>query len=410
MASQNREIERKFASLVVRTILVITYLVILKNFAHFVAVESFIEFIILGLEWILFAGLLIDLFFFKAGHRLLKWFLVFVAVKILYYVLVEGALNFQKGILLLILLIVFCLESEYLVVEFKTVFKRHYIPIVILVLVSVVPFYGWYNRYDEVMAETKMFDVQRYAGLWDLPHALAYYVFVLMVLSEKYRGMVWVLGTSILIATGVRSAIIAVAMYGILRMLMDSQLRKTIVHWTIPAAVIAVLLLTTSIGGFLGGQVEYHFNPLVEGDVEDVQYGAGRVGFALILFDQLSRFTVPDFLLGKSATELYRAYYDVLGLQSWPHDDFLTVIYLYGIIGIGMYLWYVYVFPLKTFAKVSLRFVVPFVISISILAVTNGFYTYRAAYLFVLALATVPRELANRQSKMAGYDRSNIPL
>ena len=110
------------------------------------------------------------------------------------------------------------------------------------------------------------------------------------------------------------------------------------------------------------------------------------------VIDEMKKFGFIELSIGKSATSLYNYYEKLIGIKSWPHNDFVTVLYLYGFIGLAFYIYTTILIPLKRIrfnfkSKVFITLVLAF-----ILAFTNGFYTYSGMYLFILAYGVFYQE------------------
>ncbi len=375
-----------WAKIIFGLIASIILLLILQNFIFFISRNELFSPIVMVLEWILFLSLIFFLFFHVKGYSFLKVFLILIFFKILFYALILGDFNFAKGILVVPLIMIFTFENEeFRVLSKENIIKYHWI-LFLLILLTVIPFIGWYNRYDKIIAQVGIFNSHRFAGLWELPHDLAYYLLALIILKSKQKIISFVVLFLLIIATGVRSVFIALFVYFvydnfIIKIAFKSY-RKIIVF----LITFLFLAIVSPLQNYVISQIDFHLGPLFQQNIENLNYGKGRVLFAYYDLEQIRNFNFIELLVGKSATQLYEDYKKLLGVESWPHDDFLTVPFIYGIIGLSFYIYYLIIYPIR---KVNFNFkskLIPIIFSIVILAITNGFYTYHAMYLFIMAI------------------------
>ena len=381
--------------LVINLILAMILLLILQNYVYFIIKLDLFRIPVFIIEWLLFLVLLNYFFYRIKGYFFLKGFLIIIFLKIIIYTIFFNDYNFAKGILVLILLIIFSFENEYAPELYNEFIKKYYNIIFILILLTVIPFIGWYNRYDSVIAEVGLINSQRFAGLWELPHDLAYYLFALIILQKNIRIVPFILMLLIIIATGVRSVFIALLFYFVYDNLIIKLVTKSYRKIAIFLICIISILVIPTTRGFVISQVNFHLSPLFQQNIEDNNYGKGRVLYAYYDLQKIEEFNFIEFLIGKSATQLYADYKELLGIESWPHDDFLTVPYIYGIIGLLFYIYYLIIYPLRNIPLKNNSKVISIIISIIILAITNGFYTYHAMYLFIFAIVINKHENKN---------------
>jgi hypothetical protein len=376
----------KHARHVLACIIFILFANVIDNYL-FLFLKTSVSFIpIIIVEWLLLAFLITDLTN-SQGHILLKLFLIIIAVKILFYIIMYHEFNFQKGIIIIILLSNYAYNNDCFIAELEIFIKKYLVLLVGVTIFSFVPWVWFYNRYSEVLAADGFYTADRYSGLWDLPHAVAYYFLAFIILLDKNEYIILnILLLIFIVATGVRSALIAVAVYVCYKHILIPLFNFQVKHLVIISVVVLILFMLPISYNFIVSQYDAHITPLLIEDIEKDSYGKGRVLFARYVLEQYDNFNMGKHLFGGSATELYESFTKLLGISSWPHDDFLAVLYMYGGIGLLFYFFYLVVFPFLKTEKKSRNSIVPIILVVVILAITNGFYTYQSNYLFIMAL------------------------
>ncbi len=367
--------------------LAISYAIIVDKYLYPFFKSDVLSIPIIIAEWCILL-VLVHYFMLRHGRLLPRLLIILFAAKIIIVAAVLNDFSFQKNILILFALMVYTFRNQ----EFRRYcaeqIGNHYVKLIVLLVVSFLVFAPFYNRHFAEVEASSFEDIRRLSGLWDLPHSYAYFVLALMALQRKENLPLTFFLAMNVFATGVRSAMIATLVYLahilLLRVPNPRQLFKRI-------AVIGVAglfaLTLTGLGGFLEEQYEFHIVPLIEEDISDPHYGKGRFIYNFIALNDMRTFSTAELWFGRSATSLYSAFEEAIGMIYWPHNDYVTVVYIYGILGLAMYLYIMHGMPLIV-TRFSLRskvFIITLVVAI--LSMTNGYYTYHALYLFAIANA-----------------------
>jgi len=136
-----------------------------------------------------------------------------------------------------------------------------------------------------------------------------------------------------------------------------------------------------------------NFRPLWEQQITAPEYGSGRILLNRIAIDGLASFNLFDLMFGKSYTDLGDLYqYSILGWRAWPHNDYLMLMWTYGISGLLIYIYLLYIFPWRRYNGNNRLRLITFQLSIFALSMTAGFINYSAIYLFIVYYAVFYEE------------------
>lgn len=365
----------------------IVYAIILDKYIHFVLGTELLTVVIEVAEWALLF-VLVAYFLTRKRGRFSKALILLFAIKIAVVAMFFREFNFQKNILLLIALNIYTFQSQEFRLYCRERIGKHYWTLLVLLLMSFVPFAPFYNRYFAEVDASAFSDVRRFSGLWELPHVYAYIVLAMMTLQIRKSLFLNVLLMLNIVATGVRSAIFAAGIYA--AWLVTMQIKETgqFLRRVLLVSVFTIpLLFLTGVDRFVKDQYVFHIAPLLEEDISNPSYGKGRYIFNFIALSDMQQFSVLELIAGRSATAMYKAFDEFLGMKSWPHNDYVTVAYIYGLMGILLFIYAVNILPFKR-VDFSLRSDVSAIATIIfVLAVTNGYYTYHSVYLFAIAQA-----------------------
>lgn len=380
-----------FERVVNNLIWAILYMAVFSNIERYLTRTNLSMIVVNVLEWVLFLALVVYVLRIS-GFIPLKILIYIFVTKVAVYAYFYHQYSFQKGIVVAILLTVFLYTNSAFGHEIQTTMKSRLWLLVLLTVLTFVPFYGWYNRYSFVMAaqgET----TSRFSGLWDLPHAIGYFFLGFITLQEEINPIYTLVLTGLIVLTGVRSALLALGIYLSMRVLLTKYFVSYDVRSRRRAFLQSLSLLLVGTVAWLTPQVKsiflpdliHQFKPLLQQSVTSPGYGKGRVQFIEYVLTKVKHFDILSLIVGRSATELYLDFKDLLGIKSWPHDDFLTALYIDGIYGLALYIYYVYLWPLRVTWGAGRFHVFAVAMAMGVLAVTNGLYTYYAMYLFLLA-------------------------
>jgi len=372
------------------TIFGIFFLEILNTVLRFLVGVEFIGIFINGLNWVFLIILLYWLFFKTRGKLVLKLFILTV----IYMKWFVGAVywheySYQKSMIVIPLYIVAIYENARFRQLLANTIRNRRNLLLGLLLLTYIPFIGSINLSG--------LGPYRFSAIWELPHTIAYYLLAFMLMFDRKKLLPIFVMFLLIVYTGAKSATIAAAFYMSYCILSD-------VTATLKGAVrIGVVLIMFAMAAYLGyfnfffDATEHNFKPLVEREISDEAFGAGRVGLNRIAFNEIKRFSFDELLLGRSATALYRLYSGVGG--KWPHNDIVTSMFVYGLLGLGFYIYHLFIFPLRR-SKHKLP-VMALMCVVLLLMVTNGFYTYLSHLLYVAIFALLYQEEIEAKEKKA---------
>lgn len=385
--------------------LTISYAIIIDKYLYPIFKIDVLAIPVIVAEW----GILLVLaqyFLFRQRKLLPRLLVVLFAAKIILVAVVLKDYSFQKNILILFALMVYTFRNNEFRAYCADQIAKHYVKLIVLLVISFMAFAPFYNRHFAEVEASSFEDIRRLSGLWDLPHSYAYFILAVMALQRKENLPLTLFLALNVFATGVRSAMIATLVYLahiiFLRVPNPRQLFKRI---AVLGVVGLVALGLTGLGGFLEEQYEFHIVPLLEEDISDPHYGKGRFIYNFIALNDMRTFSTAELYVGRSASALYSAFEEAIGIVYWPHNDYVTVLYIYGVLGLLMYLYIMHALPLMLvrFSVRSKIFVITLVVFI--LSVTNGYYTYHALYLFAIAYAVHLEEyFVSRQKEPLGIE------
>ncbi|MCK4791414.1 MAG: hypothetical protein KAV87_47220, partial [Desulfobacteraceae bacterium] len=210
----------------------------------------------------------------------------------------------------------------------------------------------------------------------------------------------------LILYTGAKSAILAgtiVLMYSMrVHFILEvvRVRRKFLV--AVAAACISLVTFTALAGSdYFTESLTHHYEKLFSNEITSDKFGAGRVYLNRVALDELRNFSDIDIVLGRSATSLYELYW-WRQEGRWPHNDFVTALFVYGVFGLTFYIYYMLVFPLKFTLRDYPWKNVALVLTIFLLMATNGFYQTCSSFLFLLCYAELYQKnrLHNTNQKM----------
>ncbi len=108
---------------------------------------------------------------------------------------------------------------------------------------------------------------------------------------------------------------------------------------------------------------------------------------------EIREFGFLDFVIGKSYMNSMVANTKNLGLDVWFHNDFLSISYTYGILGILLYIWFfVKIYrDNKSLIKQNI-FIFVFYFSMIFTAILNGYYYYFPVFLLYIFFLMIKNE------------------
>jgi len=136
-----------------------------------------------------------------------------------------------------------------------------------------------------------------------------------------------------------------------------------------------------------------NFRPLWEQQITAPEYGSGRILLNRIAIDGLASFNLFDLMFGNRililAIYINTVFWD--GVH-WPHNDYLMLMWTYGISGLLIYIYLLYIFPWRRYNGNNRLRLITFQLSIFALSMTAGFINYSAIYLFIVYYAVFYEE------------------
>jgi hypothetical protein len=216
-----------------------------------------------------------------------------------------------------------------------------------------------------------------------------------MMLIRETKTL-WVLALYLLVVfTGARSAIMAGSIYTAyvffsqIRSRRASNLKLTVVAGALAAVVVCAF------GGLfshIGLILSSNFTPLLETSVTSDSFGSARVYLNRIAVEEIIGFNLWDWIIGRTYSSLGDLYEVVVGFRSWPHNDYVMTLYCYGIIGILIYGYYLFVYPWLKHYSFDRWHLAAIQSTMLILGATAGLTNYPACYLMLFALGGVFNE------------------
>ena len=353
---------------------------------------------ILLVSWLLLAILLYWLFSMPHKHSLFKIFTVCILVKWVVYILFYGHIITQKRVLIVPLLLIALSEKEdFLRYCQKSLASFKYI-LCFLFALTVIPFIGWYSVNTEPY---------RFSAIWKFPQNPGYYCVAFMMLFINKNIVVNMLIYILVIYTGAKSAILAgtiVLLYSCrVSFMRGTASPKRSLLFAVGIGAIILLALFVMSGGidYFIESATFQYENLFSNKITSDKFGAGRVYLSRVALDDVKNFSEIDLMLGRSPTFLYDLYW-WRKEGGWPHNDFVTVLYIYGIFGLAFYIYYVLIRPLMYPSTDYPWKNVALVLAIFLLMATNGFYQTRSSFLFLLCYVELYQKnrLHNTNQKM----------
>jgi hypothetical protein len=135
--------------------------------------------------------------------------------------------------------------------------------------------------------------------------------------------------------------------------------------------------------------VESNIAPLIEEEITSPHYGQGRVYLNQMLFNEIKKFNFSEIILGENRNKMEDFYESIMNSRTWPHNDLMACLFIYGIIGLLLYIYYTYIYPIYFFIKNKFYLLTIIVGVIFVLAITSGFYPYYSSFLIIAALGYI---------------------
>lgn len=353
------------------------------------------------LSWILLTILTYWILLKYRGFYLFKLYLCAIIVKWFLYITILGKTELRKDFILIPLLL--CAVGE--IKDFRKplvhIINRYKYVLLIMSVLTFLPFLG-----TNVTVGAKLTGLYRISGIWENSKQIAYLFIILMIIIPQNRIYLISFLYALIIVAGARSAIIAGLVYLIYIYLWYIynifSRRSNIANFRSKTIVISMLALffSCSLVLFYSGQLDTKVNAAVanlrslwEQDITSDAYGSGRIALNRIAVEGISDFNLIDLILGKSYTDLGDLYESsMFGTRTWPHNDFLMLIWTYGFAGLFFYIYFLFIYPWKKYNGCDWLRLLVFQFCILTLAATAGFCTYMAHYIFIYYYGVIYEE------------------
>lgn len=234
-------------------------------------------------------------------------------------------------------------------------------------------------------------------GFFRLPHVASYFfgfssVFILHM-AQRERNYFWLAAGLILLFlslyTGARAFVVALIVSLILFLV---QKRKF--GWLLAVMVgcIVVFVFRNTIFNLLEGIfLQQHF-ALIISFAEDLD-SFSRIVVWKILLNEVLGFDWYEVLIGRSYVSGLATTQGHLGVAIWFHNDFLSIFYSYGLVGLIFYVSFLARIYLDHRKYITGNlYIFAFYYASIVLAVTNGFYYYFPVLLLYLFFLMINNE------------------
>jgi len=355
---------------------------------YFTGRENTLGIGILLCGWIVTALVVYWIFNACAGYHVAKLALFAFAAKVVYFILEFNHYNLNKDSILAPLFLIVLFEKIELRSALTEMVTKYRYLLLCLLLISLLPFLNISTITGTGLIRT--------LGVWGNSKCAAYYLFACIVLFSDAGYLVILPLLVLIIFIGARGVIIAGFLYIMFRTFFFNKGRNELRPKFFTIAQLTVLVIVMSGVLYLGlsqtvlRRVGYSFEPLIFEDFRNPQYGHGRVFLNQIVIGEMERFSIWEWVVGRSATDLGDLYEEFIGSRTFPHNDFMNILYTNGVGGLLLYLYYLFVFPLKKLGHGREKSeLIALIIAILILGATTGFYIFYASYLLYARYGTL---------------------
>jgi hypothetical protein len=349
------------------------------------------------LSWVLFAILVHWLFSECKGAIIYRIFLFALAVKWTVYILLLGEFELRKDIIMVPLLLIAIFEKDdFRRMLSKLLVKYRYV-ILLFALLTFVPFINQYMYLNPNSSDEG--GMYRTLGIWGNSKEIAGYFIVLMVLMPKEQFFLIVSLFVLVIYSGARSSTLAAFVYFLYALCgqFTYNAGRRVMRRAILTAIILVLsiVILNHVGklDYIKTSLISNFRPLLETSITSDDFGSSRMHLNRIAINEMGKFDSISLIFGKSYTSLGDVYEREWGTATWPHNDFVMTAYCHGFLGLGFYVYYLFVYPWTMKSRVnSWPRLLALQVTIFILATTAGFYGWRSSQLLIACYALICKE------------------
>ena len=365
-------------------IIAIPFLNILDQHLNYYIDIHYISYVIKILGWILTFMIMYWFFGKIKGYFVLKLFIIAYVSKIVYYVFAFNHYNFNKDSIIIPLLLIVLFEKRNLRIILQRFIERYKYILLILVLLTILPFMDIH-----IVTSSGM---DRVLGIWENSKPAAYFLFGFIVLfSRRWNFLLFLLSLFLyllIIFIGSRGVIIAgffFIVFQITQYFFGIAERKANLLYFAQILILVSISIVALYGGLFDpfiNRTYTYMQPLVAEDISNPAYGHGRVYLNQIIFSEIERFNALEWGIGRSSTDMGNLFEMMIGSRTFPHNDFVTILYTNGLIGLCIYLYYLFIYPFRIITnRINKLALMNLLMAIFILAATTGFYNYYACYL-----------------------------
>lgn len=234
-------------------------------------------------------------------------------------------------------------------------------------------------------------------GMFRLPHIASYFFGFLFIYfgyafqkKKNWISLLFALLSLFLcFYTGVRTVIITITLASIFYTL---QKKNIIFLLMIIILGLLLILYRGALVQISENTIFYHFFSLIQTSVENIaRFSRFRIWYSWWV--EVSHYGFWDFIWGKSFINAYIANGKNLGYPVWFHNDFLNILYSYGVWCFMLYTWFfIKIYRDNKSYIINNIFIYIFYFSMVLSAFINGFYYYFPVFLLYIFFLMIKNE------------------
>jgi hypothetical protein len=240
-----------------------------------------------------------------------------------------------------------------------------------------------------------------HSGLFTSPHTASYYllfIFIYVLFIEKKINAYYYVSLIGIFLSGVRTTIIIAGIVVFLHLITEYNFNikknrkiclNTFFAFLIIILVMSVIKLPENV------EVISRLSNLAKPD-DLSSYGGGRIEIAKVILGDVRDRHIFNLLFGKPIQEVYKITNNYFGESLWAHNDLTMILFVLGIAGLLIYFFYLFILPVaylynKCFkSKICFHRGMIILLTIFLLAIFNGFYTYYGCWYLIYLIAFIP--------------------
>ena len=288
-----------------------------------------------------------------------------------------------------LLQLIFSVTSVFFLIEYRKTFT--YRTASVLAIFSLLLFLPYFLGFNSNFGMDQIHLRIYRSGLFRVPHVAAYLFGFLSLAAFKqffrFKRAPWVFTGVIFITlsiyTGVRTVTLALILGGLLALLFKRNYRALGICFA--WVLFALLAFAPVIQPFFEGTLFDSFFNLINQVVYSNQPSSRELIWS-VWWEQMQDFNGLDWLLGRTTSASHQANIIALNYDIWFHNDFLQIIYAYGVLGCFTYLFFWGVL-IKQLTQQLDFWGIAGVFGFFFCAFFNGFYTYYPLFTLVPVIA-----------------------